>query len=352
MPDLYRLGLPLLSRLGPEQAHRLTIQALKMGIGPRARADAPLLQTNLCGVPLANPVGLAAGFDKNGEVPNAMLRAGFGFVEVGTITPRPQAGNPRPRIFRLREDRGVINRLGFNNEGADAAFGRLKGLKRKSGPIGINIGANRDSEDRVADYVGGYERFAPLGDYITVNVSSPNTPGLRDLQLGSALGELLSALAEAREGLDAEGRPPLFLKVAPDLGAAEQEAVVESATLHGVDGLIVGNTTISRPDGLRGKDRGEAGGLSGAPLSGLSTQVLGDMYRLSRGRLTLIGVGGISSGEDAYRKILAGASAVQLYTALVYEGPGLIARIKKDLADCLRRDGYKSVADAVGAASV
>lgn len=350
MFDLYRLGLPLLTRLEPEQAHRLTIQALKMGIGPRAKADAPLLQTDICGLRLANPIGLAAGFDKNGEVPHAMLRAGFGFVEVGTITPRPQAGNPKPRIFRLRADRGVINRLGFNNEGADASFARLKDLKRGVGPLGINIGANRDSDDRIADYVSGYERFAPLADYITVNVSSPNTPGLRDLQLGAALSELLAALAAARGRFEGV-RPPLFLKVAPDLSLGEQETVVETAIGHGVDGLIVGNTTISRPAGLRGKAVDEAGGLSGAPLLGLSTQVLGNMYALSQGRLALIGAGGISSGEDAYRKILAGASAVQLYTALVYEGPGLIARIKNDLAECLRRDGHACVADAVGAAS-
>lgn len=349
MFDLYRLGLPLMTRLEPEHAHRLTIQALKMGIGPRAKADDPILQTDLCGISLTNPVGLAAGFDKNGEVPRAMLRAGFGFVEVGSITPRPQTGNPTPRIFRLRADRGVINRLGFNNEGADAAFGRLAEID--AGPIGINIGANRDSEDRVADYVSGYERFAPLADYITVNVSSPNTPGLRDLQLGSALSELLAALAEVRGRLGEGGLVPLFLKVAPDLERGDQETVVESAVEHGVEGLIVGNTTISRPAGLRGKAKDEAGGLSGAPLMGLSTQVLANMHRLSRGTLALIGAGGVSNGEDAYRKILAGASAVQLYTALVYEGPGLIARIKRDLAECLRRDGHASVADAVGAAS-
>ncbi len=349
--QIYKIGLPLLALLGPEQAHRLTILALKAGIGPRAKADEPILQTKLCGLSLANPIGLAAGFDKNAEVPRAMLRAGFGFVEVGTITPLLQDGNPRPRIFRLREDRAVINRLGFNNAGADAAFDRLKRLGKKIGPIGINIGANRDSEDRIDDYVRGYIRFAGLGDYITLNVSSPNTPGLRDLQLGSALNDLLSALAGAREQVGAETAAPLLLKIAPDLALGEQETVVESAILHGVHGLIVGNTTISRPAGLHGKDKDEAGGLSGPPLLGLSTQVLANIHRLSGGRLTLIGVGGISCGEDAYRKILAGASAVQLYTALVYEGPELIARVKKELAECLRRDGYASVADAVGAAS-
>lgn len=348
MIDLFAVARPALFLLGPEQAHWLTIAALKCGLGPRSRPDDAILRTNLCGLDLPNPIGLAAGFDKNAETPAAMLRAGFGFVEIGSVTPRPQPGNPRPRIFRLAQDRAVINRLGFNNEGMEAAAGRLAKLANRQGPIGVNIGANKDSENRIADYAEGYRRLAPLGDYVTVNVSSPNTPGLRDLQTGDALTGLLASLNEAKNSLGGEA-PPLFLKVAPDLAFEDCEVIARIALEQHIDGLIVGNTTLSRPATLASANRGEAGGLSGAPLYDLSTKVLADFYRLTQGRLALIGVGGVESGEDAYRKIRAGASAVQLYTALVYGGPGLIGRIKRGLADCLRSDGFGSVADAVGA---
>jgi len=348
MIDLFALARPALFLLGPEQAHRLTIAALKCGFGPRAKPDDPILATKLCGLDLQNPIGLAAGFDKNVETPAAMLRAGFGFVEIGSVTPRPQLGNPPPRIFRLAQDRAVINRLGFNNEGIEVATRRLEGLGERKGPIGVNIGANKDSEDRIADYAEGYRHLAPLGDYVTVNVSSPNTPGLRDLQTGEALTSLLASLNEARNSLGGTP-PPLFLKVARDLALEDRDLIARVAVEHEIDGLIVGNTTLSRPESLSSKNRGEAGGLSGAPLFDLSTKVLADFYRLTQGRLALIGVGGVSSGQDAYRKIRAGASAVQLYTALVYGGPGLIGRIKRELAGCLRRDGFGSVAEAVGA---
>jgi len=338
---------PALFLIGPETAHRMTIAALRLGLGPRGEVDDPILKTSLCGLDLANPIGLAAGFDKNAEVPAAMLRAGFGFVEIGSVTPRPQPGNPRPRIFRLTPDRAVINRLGFNNEGMEAAARRLSKLDTRSGPIGVNLGANKDSEDRIADYARGYRRLVAHGDYVTVNVSSPNTPGLRDLQTGEALTRLLAGLNKVRS--DRAGRAPLFLKVAPDLAPEDREAIAQAALEHGVDGLIVGNTTLSRPESLVGTYRSEAGGLSGAPLFELSTDVLAHFHRLTEGQLALIGVGGVASGEEAYRKIRAGASAVQLYTALVYEGPGLIGRIKRELAACLRRDGFSSVADAVGA---
>lgn len=348
MADFFSLARPALFLLGPEQAHRLTIASLKAGLGPRAKSDDPILRTDLCGLDLANPIGLAAGFDKNAETPAAMLRAGFGFVEIGSVTPRPQPGNPRPRIFRLSQDRAVINRLGFNNEGMDAAAARLAGLSARPGPIGVNIGANKDSEDRIADYAACYRRLAPFGDYVTVNVSSPNTPGLRDLQTGEALTRLLEGINDAKNVLSGKA-PPLFLKVAPDLAFEDCETIARIAVEQGVDGLIIGNTTLSRPDTLASPHRDETGGLSGAPLFDLSTKILADFCRLTQGRLTLIGVGGIGSGEDAYRKIRAGASAVQLYTALVYGGPGLIGRIKRELADCLRRDGFGSVAEAVGA---
>ena len=348
MIDLFALARPVLFLLGPELAHQLTITALRCGVGPRAKPDDPILRTKLCDLDLPNPIGLAAGFDKNGKTPAAMLRAGFGFVEIGSVTPRPQPGNPKPRIFRLAQDRAVINRLGFNNEGAAAAAGRLAKVGARKGAIGVNIGANKDSADRIADYAAGYRGLAPFGDYVTVNVSSPNTPGLRDLQTGESLIRLLTSLNDTKKLLG--GKPtPLFLKVAPDLAPGDREIIVSVAVEHDIDGLIVGNTTLSRPGTLASKNGNETGGLSGAPLYDLSTEVLADFYGLTQGRLTLIGAGGIESGEDAYRKIRAGATAIQLYTALVYGGPGLIRRIKRDLVDCLRRDGFTSVSEAIGA---
>jgi len=331
--------------LDPEDAHRATIRLLGLGLGPRAAADDPPLPMALAGLVLPNPVGLAPGFDKNAEVAGAMLAAGFGFVECGTVTPLPQAGNPRPRLFRLSEDAAVINRMGFNNVGLERFAANLARPKR--GIVGANIGANKDSADRIGDYVAGLKRLWGLADYFTVNVSSPNTPGLRALQTGEALAELLGRIAETRGGLT--GRAPIFLKVAPDLSEAEVEEIADAAATRGFDGIVVGNTTLSRPPSLTSRWRGEAGGLSGAPLTHLSTRVLGWFHAASRGRLALIGAGGIGSGADAYAKIRAGASAVQLYSALVFEGPGLAARIRRDLAARLKADGFTSVAEAVGA---
>lgn len=328
---------PVLFRLDPERAHDLTLAALATGLGPRGRPDDPILATTVAGLALPNPLGLAAGFDKDARVPAAMLRMGFGFVEIGTVTPRPQVGNPRPRVFRLVAERAVINRLGFNNGGVAAAVARLA-ARRPAGIVGVNIGANKDSVDRVADYAFGARAARGVADYLTVNVSSPNTPGLRGLQ---DPGELAALIAAVRS--EAEARP-VFVKVAPDLDGAAIDGIARVAIDGGVAGLIVSNTTLARP----GIASSEAGGLSGAPLFAPSTEVLRRFARATEGRLALIGVGGIASAVDAYAKIRAGASAVQLYTALVYHGPALVPRLKTDLAALLRRDGFGSVADAVG----
>lgn len=351
MADRYHLIRAFLTALPAETAHGLTIRALAAGLGPSADdPDDPVLATTVAGLRFANPIGLAAGFDKNGQVPDAMLRLGFGFVEVGSVTPRPQPGNPRPRVFRLRPDGAVINRLGFNNHGMAAVAARLA-RRGRAGPgvLGVNVGANKDAADRVEDYVTGIDRFARLADYLTVNISSPNTPGLRALQSRAALDDLLARVIAARDGAAADGPPtPLFLKIAPDLTDEDARDIADVALARAVDGLIVSNTTLARPDTLTSPHRGQAGGLSGRPLFTASTRVLADMYRLTDGRLPIVGVGGVSSGGDAYAKIRAGASLVQLYTALVYEGPGLVGRIKRELASLLKRDGFASVAAAVG----
>ncbi len=333
-----------------ETAHGLTIRMLKAGLGPRVRRADPALSQDLFGLSFPNPLGLAAGFDKNAEVPDAMLGLGLGFTECGTVTPRPQAGNPRPRMFRLESDRAVINRLGFNNEGLEAAAARLEARRDRAGIVGANIGANKDTADKAADYVACLERLYPLADYFTVNVSSPNTPGLRDLQARDALDDLIARLIEARVGLAGSASPkPLLLKVAPDLGPGQAEDIVSVALARGVDGLIVSNTTIARPAGLQSEARDEAGGLSGVPLFEPSTDVLRTFYRLTGGHLPLVGVGGVSSADQAYAKIRAGASLVQLYTGLVYGGPGLIPGILDGLAARLAADGFARIAEAVGA---
>ena len=351
MSILADLSTPALRMLDPEDAHQLTLTALRLGLGPRRsrNADSSLAVT-LAGLELPNPLGLAAGFDKDAQVPDAMLRAGLGFVECGTTTPLPQSGNPRPRIFRLSRDRAVINRLGFNNQGHEAFASALE-RRRRGGIVGANIGANKDSANRAADYVAGLRRLWRLADYFTLNVSSPNTPGLRDLQAKGALEDLLGAVAEARSALtQASGEAhPVFLKVAPDLGAGAVEDIVEAAVAFGLDGLIISNTTIARPSGLQGPHRGEGGGLSGAPLFGPSTRLLAEFHAASAGRLALIGVGGIGSAQDAYAKIRAGASAVQLYSALAYQGPALIGRILRGLGDRLRADGFAQISQAIGA---
>ena len=349
MSGLHDLASVALRGLDAEDAHRLTIGLLSLGLGPRAGGGDADLATDLCGLALPNAIGLAAGFDKNAEAPDAMLRAGFGFVECGTVTPLPQAGNPRPRLFRLTEDQGVINRMGFNNAGLEVFAGRLQRRPRR-GVVGANIGANKDSVDRIGDYVTGLTRLWGLADYFTVNISSPNTPGLRALQTRQALEELLGRLAETRSALKAASADaPVLLKVAPDLQDDEIEAIVETVLAFGLNGIIAGNTTISRPDSLRGALKGETGGLSGAPLMGLSTQTLARFHAAAAGRVVLVGAGGIASGADAYAKIRAGASAVQLYSAMVYAGPGLVTRIRRDLAARLRADGFSTVAQAVGA---
>jgi len=353
MVDLARLALPLLRLLPPETAHDLTLRALAGGlVRPGAEAPDPLLRTVLWGHDFPNPIGLAAGFDKNAKVPDAMLALGFGFVEIGSVTPLPQEGNPQPRLFRLAEDGAVINRLGFNNEGLAAVAARLAARRRvvagTGGIVGANIGKNRDASDAVADYVAGIAVFAPLADYLVVNVSSPNTPGLRELQRRREITVLIERLLAARAAAVPVKPPPLLVKIAPDLTEEERVDLAEVALTSGIDGLIVANTTVARPPGLRGGNAHEPGGLSGKPLFAPSTALLAEMHRRTRGRVTLIGVGGVANGADAYAKIRAGASLVQLYTGLIYQGPALIARIKRELAALLRRDGFASVSAAVG----
>jgi dihydroorotate dehydrogenase len=346
--DLATGGLRLLD---PETAHRATIAFLKAGLGPRPDIPAqPRLAVRAGGLDLPCAIGLAAGFDKDAEAPDAVLAMGFGFVECGAVTPMPQAGNPRPRLFRLSEDRGVINRMGFNNQGQETFAARLAARPRR-GVVGVNIGANKDSADRTQDYVTVLTRLWNLADYFTVNVSSPNTPGLRALQTREALEDLLTRLGAARASLTAKsGARPVWLKVAPDLEEGEIEAVVESAIVHRLDAIVVGNTTLSRPETLKSDLKAEAGGLSGPPLMALSTRALGRFYKAAAGRIALVGAGGIASGADAYAKVRAGASAVQLYSAMVYQGPGLVPRVRRELDALLAADGFSSLAQAVGAA--
>ncbi len=350
--DFYPLVRPLLAALPPEAAHNLTLMALEHGLG-RAFAgtptpDPPSLAQTLWGRRFPNPIGLAAGFDKDARVPDAMLRLGFGFVETGTVTPLPQPGNPKPRIFRLAPDQALINRLGFNSGGLERLVARLA-RRQRHGIVGVNLGKNRDSTDAAADYAIGVRRAAALADYLVVNISSPNTPGLRDLQAGAALADLVGAVLAARS--DSGVAVPLLLKIAPDLTADQCADIAEAVLATGIDGIIIGNTTVARPPGLASPHAHEAGGLSGRPLLAPSTAVLGEMYRLVGGKVPLIGVGGVAGAEDAYAKIRAGASLVQLYTALVYVGPALTTRIKTGLAALLARDRFATVAEAVGTES-
>jgi dihydroorotate dehydrogenase len=338
---LYPFIRPFVFALDPERAHRATIAALKTAHRNPPRRFDPSLRTTVAGIDFYSPIGLAAGFDKDAEVMEAMLGLGFGFVEVGTLTPRPQAGNDRPRLFRLAEDRAVINRLGFNNQGQAAAFDRLRGQLRLHGIVGVNVGANKDSGDRIADYVEGVRKLAPVARYLTINFSSPNTPGLRDLQEEGALDELLAAVSEAR------GKTPVFLKVAPDLADGDAERIVRSAIDHRVDALIVSNTTVTRPP-LKSKHAREQGGLSGAPLKSLALERIRQFRGASGGQIPLIGVGGIATADDAWERIRAGASLVQLYTAMIYEGPGIAMRIARGLAKRLKRNGFSNIAEAVG----
>jgi dihydroorotate dehydrogenase len=341
----YSLADLVLSRLDAETAHGLALRVLKSGLMPRdQRPDSPALAVEIWGRALANPIGLAAGFDKNAEVADAMLDLGFGFVEIGSVTPRPQEGNPRPRLFRLAEDSGVINRMGFPGQGLDAARSRLATRARR-GFVGVNVGANKDSIDRTADYVACGVALAPYADYLVCNVSSPNTPGLRTLQGRTQLAGLLKRVQDA-----IAAKPvPLLVKIAPDATDDDLDDIVAVCRELRIDGIIVGNTTLSRPPSLKSDKRGEAGGLSGAPLAALSTEVLRRTAQRVERQFPLIGCGGVGSGADAYAKIRAGASLVQLYSAMVYAGPPLIRRIKDELAGLLARDGFASVSDAVGA---
>ena len=339
---LFDLARPALFAIDPERAHRLTVRALALA-GRRGPPAAGALAIDVAGLGFPNPLGIAAGFDKDAEVPDQLLGLGFGFAEVGSITPRPQAGNPRPRLFRLVEDRAVINRMGFNNGGAEVARDRLVRRAGRPGIVGINVGANKDSEDRIADYVAMTRVMAPLASYLAVNISSPNTPGLRALQDEGALTGLLDAVIEAR----GTAGPPVFLKVAPDLESADIDAIARIALDRKLGALIVSNTTITRPALLSANAR-ETGGLSGAPLRDLAQQRLRDFRKATGGAMPLVGVGGIASAEDAWARIRAGASLVQLYSAMVYSGPGLPRRILRGLEALMRRDGFASIAEAVG----
>jgi dihydroorotate dehydrogenase len=341
---LAKLAGPLLRRLPAETAHRAAINGLKIAPPAQAPLSDPRLAVEVLGLKFPNPLGLAAGFDKNAEVPGAMLKLGFGFVEVGTLTPRPQEGNARPRLFRLNEDSAVINRYGFNNEGFERARARLE--RRLPGLIGVNLGANKDAADRVEDYVLGVRTFAPLADYLTINVSSPNTPGLRELQRREALDDLIARVVEARD--ETEPRRPLMLKIAPDLDVSGLEDIVATALTRRIDGLIVSNTTIARPATLISRNRGESGGLSGRPLFGPSTRLLARAYLLTGGAMPLIGVGGVDDSETALAKIEAGANLVQLYTGLALKGYGVIEAILEGLSLSVEARGLNRIGELVG----
>jgi dihydroorotate dehydrogenase len=339
----FALAKPFLHKMDAEQAHGLTINALKAGIGGgRGSIQSPALQTKLFGLTFPNPIGLAPGFDKNAEVPDAMLSQGFGFVEIGTVTPRPQIGNPKPRLFRLLEDQAVINRMGFNNDGQQAVLRRLEARRNRGGIVGVNIGANKDTADRIADYVSSIEIFRNVASYITVNISSPNTPGLRNMQAREELLKLLSALnAKRRTTL------PMFLKIAPDLAEGDLQDVADVCAIEAVDAVIVSNTTISRPK-LKSEHAAQMGGLSGKALFDLSTQQLALFHKMTDAKMPLIGVGGVSDVETAWAKICAGASLIQIYSALVYRGPNLVAEICDGFKLKLQRNGLTSISSAVG----
>jgi len=348
----YLLIRPLIFRMDAEEAHHATLKWLKKGIAPRFKNNTDQsLRVKLLGMEFPNPIGLAAGFDKNAEVIPEMFGFGFGAVEVGSITPRPQAGNPKPRVFRLEDYEAVINRYGMNSDGFDACLRRIIAYRDSThgiapGIFGINIGKNKDSEDMTADYVAGVKKFAPFADYLTLNVSSPNTPGLRNLQGREMLTDLLQQVIAARDALPK--RTPLFVKIAPDLSDGEMADIADVALATGIDAMIVGNTTVSRPEIIPQYLAKETGGLSGKPLFEFSTRVLVRMYKLTGGKIPLVGCGGVSNGAEAYAKILAGASLVQLYTALIYQGPLLVTRINAELSTLLKRDGFRTVAEALG----
>jgi dihydroorotate dehydrogenase len=346
----YGLVRSALFTFSPEQAHEMTLKALEAGLYVRDhRPDDPRLATTVAGLQFPNPIGIAAGFDKDARVPDATLGLGCGFAEIGTVTPLPQSGNPQPRVFRLVEDRALINRLGFNNGGHDAALARLT-RRRQKGIVGVNIGANKDATDRTADYVQGLETFYDVASYFTINISSPNTPGLRDLQAPAALDELLGRVMQARAARVTKGKPrrPIIVKIAPDIAEADVEPVVARMLAHGVDAIAVSNTTLARPGLQDAALARESGGLSGRPLFRRATVMLARVYQLTSGRIPLVGIGGIDSGATALAKIEAGASLIQLYTGLIYEGPPLIARMKDEILSTLDRERLPAMAGLIG----
>ena len=351
MTNIHTFALPLLRLLPAEAAHTLSILGLKWGVGPKDRTpDDPVLATSVWGLDFRNPLGLSAGFDKGAEVPDTMLAAGFGFVEAGTVTPLPQPGNPKPRVFRLSEDKAVINRLSFNGTGLAPYVGRISKRGRGLGPFGANIGKNKATEDGASDYEICVEAVAPYVDYLVANVSSPNTPGLRAMQGRDILRDMLARVLEARARAvpDAAKRPPLIVKIAPDLDDDERADIAAVVLETGVDGITVANTTVQRPDHMTDGQTQEAGGMSGAPLFPIALKLVGEMYRRTGGKVPIIGCGGVASGADAYTMIRAGASLIQLYSALVYHGPALIPRIKRELEALLKQDGFAHISDAVG----
>ncbi|KAK3857283.1 hypothetical protein Pcinc_036462 [Petrolisthes cinctipes] len=346
------LVMPVFRHLDPEMAHSLAVTAAKYKLIPQFKLEeSKLLGSLVFGLHFRSPFGLAAGFDKNGEAVEGLSRMGFGFVEVGSVTPQPQPGNPKPRVFRLTQDQAIINRYGFNSDGHDAVYERLSHLPppgQRQAVLGINLGKNKTSQDALVDYTAGVHKFGPIADYLVINISSPNTPGLRDLQQRQELEKLLKGVLEARDSLPSQHKPPVLLKVAPDISDTEKQQIAIVAVNYKVDGLVVSNTTISRPAALQSPQKEETGGLSGAPLKSLATATIKDMYRLTKGSVPIIGVGGVASGQDAYEKIRAGASLIQLYTGLIYTGPQLIPRATHELEQLLRDDGFSSVAEAVG----
>ncbi|XP_029353378.1 dihydroorotate dehydrogenase (quinone), mitochondrial isoform X2 [Echeneis naucrates] len=350
--------MPLLQRIvGPETAHLLTVKMISFGLVPLNRYQDPAsLEVNILGLKFKNPIGIAAGFDKHGEAVDGLYKMGFGFVEVGTITPKAQQGNPKPRVFRLISDQAIINRYGFNSCGLAEAQQRLKAREEtqqeqsKAGlPLGINLGKNKLSQDAETDYVMGVRMLGPLADYLVVNVSSPNTPGLRDLQGKAELHQLLHRVLKERDALQGEHKPPVLVKIAPDLTAQDKKDIADVVTELGVDGLMVTNTTVARPETLQDQHKSEVGGLSGQPLKDLSTSIVREMYNLTKGKVPIVGIGGVANGQDALDKIRAGASLVQLYTALTYQGPPVVTKIKQELEQLLKDQGFSSVSEAVGA---
>ena len=348
---MFDIPIKILKFLPPELAHSFSIQALKYLNLKYDNINDPILSQHILGLDFPNPIGLAAGFDKNAEVISSMFSLGFGFIEVGTITPLPQNGNPKPRVFRLEEDKGIINSLGFNNKGilkAKKNLIKFKSSSNKNRIVGVNLGINKNSTDSINDYLFGIESFCNLANYITINISSPNTVGLRDLQLRGKIENLIKQVVLKREKIESLTKIPIFIKISPDLNDDQLRDIALISLANNIDGLIITNTTINRPNNLLSKNKNFKGGLSGKPLFQASNKILKKMYNLTNGQIILIGVGGISSGSDCYEKIKSGASLIQLYSALTFSGPSLISKIKKELVDLIKTDGYKNISDLIG----